>query len=846
MKFWRRLTGILRKAPETAERSNSRETFLARYRSFHELLTQNSAVLEQMADMEGRTLGAPVDKGHMETDIMAIADGVKKIIDRLNFISKGAYCELNERFAKIDAEVQQFFENKVIPVSSYTIDFDEITADMSDRLGNKNANLGEARNRIGIPTPDGFAISAYAYKRFLDFNGLRERITSMLSELPADDRSVLEIKSGEIQELILTGKIPPDLEDEILRAYKRLCDRAGEEIRVSLRSSAIHEDGEFSFAGQYATFLDVPSDLLLTKYREVIASLFAPKALIYHRTRNLNALENAMAVGVLRMIDAMSAGVVYTTDPNRPKADILIISAVRGMGRCVVDGVMTPETYAVTRAPALSIVEKTVPERSIGLVCRADGGSDRVSLPEERGYEPFMKDEQIVTLAKYAIMIEKHYSSPRDIEWAVGMDEKLYILQTRPLFIPEEAAPVPSRIEGYKALIDKGVIASKGIGAGKAYVIGAGEDARDFPDGGVLVAKNTSTKYATVIGRARAIVTDIGGATVHMATLARESQVPMLVDTESATEVIKDGQEITVDAINGIVYEGNVKELSGYSGQRPAPRSPLVNKILRRVIRLNLINPEDETFRPERCETFHDIIRFAHQKAMQEMFKISDELPEDAETIRLSAGMPLGVLIIDLGGGIEEADKRNLHAGSVRSAPFKAFLNGMSSVAWPEPRHVDVKGFVGMMAHTASTPEAELEEMGEQSFCFISGEYMNFSIRLGYHLSVVEAFLGENITDNYIRFFFKGGGADVERRLRRVKLIRDILSMMDFNVKTFEDVIDAVTSKYKKAQLEQKLEVLGRMTVYTKQMDAVLFDEASAEEYFEEFVRKHLEAGIQR
>jgi pyruvate,water dikinase len=256
--------------------------------------------------------------------------------------------------------------------------------------------------------------------------------------------------------------------------------------------------------------------------------------------------------------------------------------------------------------------------------------------------------------------------------------------------------------------------------------------------------------------------------------------------------------------------------------------------VLRKITPLKLINPDDESFKAGSCKTFHDITRFAHQKAMQEMFRISDEPPEGAETIRLSAGMPLGVLVIDLGGGLADVEKLNI--GAVQSMPFKAFLNGMLAVPWPEPRHVDVKGFFGMMAHTASLPEAELQEMGEQSFCFVSGEYMNFSIRLGYHLSVVEAFLGENINDNYIRFFFKGGGADLDRRLRRVGLISNVLKKLDFNVKVVEDIVDAVVSNYKKTQLEEKLEVLGKVTVYTKQMDAIMTDDASAEKYLEDFM----------
>jgi len=264
-----------------------------------------------------------------------------------------------------------------------------------------------------------------------------------------------------------------------------------------------------------------------------------------------------------------------------------------------------------------------------------------------------------------------------------------------------------------------------------------------------------------------------------------------------------------------------------------------LEKVLKWVVPLNLVDPDDVRFKPESCETLHDITRFAHQKAMQEMFHISAELPEGVETMRLSAGIPLIVHIIDLGGGIEGYHKK-LTPEYISSVPFNAFLKGLAALEWPGPRHIDVKGFLGMVAHTAEIPEAELEEMGEESFSFISKEYMNFSIRLGYHLSVVEAYAGENINDNYIRFFFKGGGASRERRLRRIRLISEILKEIDFNVKVVEDVIDAMITKHKKSQLEEKLEILGRLTVYTKQLDALLHEDASTESYMEEFIRDHL------
>ena len=849
MKIWQQLSGIFKK-PSKEQKEGSREIFLKRYQSFQELLSQNNSVLELMADMEEKLSGEfPIERHYIDNNVTAIADGVKKIIDNLNLISKNKYLGLSGRFNEINLEAEKFLTRKrEIPVSRYTIPFDDITGEMIDRLGGKNANLGEIRNRLRIPTPDGFAISAFAFKRFMEHNELLEKINKILFELQVDNLDVLNSKSREIQEQIIMAEIPHDLEREILDAYSKLCDKHGQKVMVSVRSSALLEDGEFSFAGQYSTFLNVPSDLILQRYKEVVASLFTPRAIFYYKTKSLHEYEMVMSVGVLVMIDAKAGGVIYSRDPNNPSADTLIISVVRGLGKSLVEGAVTPETYILSKRPYLEIIKKTIPEQKRMLVCKPNGELEEVTISDDIKGKPCLSEEQIEILAEYAITIEDHYKYPQDIEWVIHKDGRPYLVQTRPLMILAEEIirPVPTRINGYNILIDKGAVACKGIGFGKAYIVRTDEDLKDFPQGAVLVAKHTSTKFVTVMDKTSAIITDVGGTTVHMATLAREFQVPTIVNAEVATEIIKNGQELTVDAINCNIYEGRVEELAEFSEKRETPFKDTrlfktLSGVLKWIVPLNLVDPKDERFKPEFCETLHDITRFAHQKAMQEMFRISEELPEDVRAVRLVAGIPLSVYLIDLGESIEGAPKK-LTPEYIRSAPFNAFLKGIVSLEWPGPRHVDVKGFLGMIAHTATIPEAELEQMAEESFSFISREYMNFSIRLGYHLSVVEAYTGKNINDNYIRFFFKGGGADRERRLRRVRLISEILKKLDFNVKVTEDVIDAIITKYKKSHLEEKLEILGRLTVYTKQMDAIMYDDASTELYMEEFIKEHLKA----
>src|SRR4030066_798584 len=347
-----------------------------------------------MADMEEKLSGEFLfDRHYITHKTTEIATGVKTIIDRLNDISDNKYAALHEIFPDIISKIEKFLtRGSEIPVSSYTIPFDEITKEMVDRLGGKNANLGEVRNRLRLPAPDGFAISAFAFKKFMEHNNLLEKINKTLSELQVDNLEVLNSKSRELQEQIIKVEVPQDIEREIQDAYAKLCDRYGKKVMVSVRSSALQEDGIFSFAGQYSTFLNVPPDLILQKYKEVIASLFTPRAIFYYKTKGLHEHEMVMSVGVLVMIDAKAAGVIYSRDPNNPEADTLIISAARGLGKSVVDGVVTPETYTVSRnnppLPPFSkggmgefeIISKNIPEQKSMYICRPDGEIEEVPL----------------------------------------------------------------------------------------------------------------------------------------------------------------------------------------------------------------------------------------------------------------------------------------------------------------------------------------------------------------------------------------------------------------------------------------------------------------------------------
>ena len=774
---------------------------------------------------------------------------VSKIIESLNALSNNKYSQFSAIHANINQEVEKILEYKMeIPVSDLTIPLENLSGETVGIAGGKIAHLGEVKNRVNLPTPDGFVISAYAFVKFMDHNSLIEKISERMSSLNIENLEELNKFSKAVSHMIIASDIPADLQEAVENAYAKLCKKPGGKTMVSVRSSAIREDSEFSFAGQYATFLNVPGDAILQKYKEVVASLFTPRAIFYSKTKGFSEGEMVMAVGVLNMVDAIAGGVMYSRDPNDPSTDHILINAVHGLGVWVVDGTVTPDTYTVSRHPEGTILDKSISVQEKMLINGEAGELKEVLIPEDRRGKQCLTDEQIKLLANHALALENYYGSPQDIEWAVGSDRKIYILQSRPLrtvMNTTSGGSLPTRLEGYNIILDKGVIACKGVGFGKAFILKDDEELKEFPEGAVLIAKHTSPKFVTIMNKASAIITDVGSATGHMASLSREYQVPTILDTEVSTSIIKHGQEITVDAINCNIYEGQVPELLEYVRNKKEPFKEThlfktLEKVLKWVVPLNLTDPDSETFKPEYCKTYHDITRFAHEASMKEMFNLGEDKDiEDTHTVNLLAGIPVGVHLLNIDGGVKENIKKATFE-DILSIPFIALLKGMKSMKWPDPPPVDAKGFMGMLAHSASVPEEQLRETAKKSFAVVSKNYVNFSIRLGYHFSMIEAYTGENINDNYIKFFFKGGGAAVDRRLRRVRLIKEILKEMGFRVSIKEDVMNAILTKYKQSMIEDKLTVMGKLTAYTKQLDMAMFNDAVTDMYVEQFIKEHI------
>ena len=474
-------------------------------------------------------------------------------------------------------------------------------------VGGKNASLGEMIQHLakaGVQVPGGFATTASAYREFLSHEGLADRINGMLAELDVDDVQALAKTGKTIRELLIEAPFPAELESEIRTAYKTLIDEAGGPITVAVRSSATAEDlPDASFAGQQETFLNINGvDNVLLAMKEVFASLFNDRAIAYRDHQGFEHSQVALSAGIQRMVrsDEGASGVLFTMDTESGFRDAVFVTASYGLGEAVVQGAVNPDEFYVYK-PALEAGRPAVLRRTVGakakkMVYTADKTLGKtvefVDVPVADRQLFCLSDEEVSELARYAVIIEKHYGRPMDIEWGKdGLDGKLYILQARPETVQSRASTTV--LKRYK-LKDKGPLLSTGraigqkIGAGKVRILDSIEQMNRVQKGDVLVTDMTDPDWEPVMKRASAIVTNRGGRTCHAAIIARELGIPAVVGCGDATELLKDGTEVTVSCAEGDtgnIYEGLIDFAVDEIALDKMPEIPV-------KIMMNVGNPE--------------------------------------------------------------------------------------------------------------------------------------------------------------------------------------------------------------------------------------------------------------
>ncbi len=826
-----------REQPPTAGEAEAlRLAFKERYHQFKLLLNANNKALMVMGEIERALQGAnPFGMRFVRSSCTRVSTDVFQIVKHLNALSQDKYKVLFERFKQIQRSLNPLVHPPLRESAGpLVIPLAEVGRAFADLTGPKMANLAELARQLNLTIPDGFVVTSAGFEAFMSANDLQTEINRLIQSAEIERGDQRYALSTAIQQLIIRAALPAPLAGAIAAEQRRLAAASGAGATYAVRSSALGEDlASTSFAGQYRSILNVSTENIATAYKEVVASKYGLPAISYRLNRGIRDEDVPMCVGCLQMVHARSGGVLYTRNPVDIRDEVLIINSVWGLPKSVVDGSTATDQFVVRRAAPRAIVGRKIPPKERQYVCYPEEGVCRLEMTGAAALEPSLTDEQALALAEMGMRIDAYYGAPQDIEWALDARGRIILLQCRPLAQmdpgPERGPADRSR---WPACLSGGQTASTGVAFGDVFIVRKDADALKFPQGAVLVTAQALPRWAALLDRAAAVITEQGSLAGHLANVAREFRVPALFGVPEATRRLAAIPAVTVDAGGRTVYEGCIEELLEH---RDAPRNLMagsrVHQLLeaasRLIIPLNLLNPDSPEFRADRCRTFHDITRFCHEKAVHEMFRFGKHhhFPErTSKQLRTQAAMQWWVLNLD-DGFREEVEGRFVELDNIVSIPMRALWSGIAAYPWEGPPPVDGKGFMSVMFQ-ATTNQALLptvrSTMANRNYFMISRNFCSLQSRLGFHFSIVEALVSARSTENYINFHFKGGGADFSRRIKRVQFVREILEAYGFRVTINQDALTARLEQHPSAEMERCLNVLGYLIVHTRQLDMIM------------------------
>lgn len=830
--------------PFTQTASGEPSSFAVSFRLFRRLLSLNNAVLEKIGRMEGALAGEYVfDRKFLSEAVAELNELVREVVSCLVSLTGNRYISLYDRYEDIAGKLSGLALEYAGPYDrSRTLAYSLINSDYEELVGGKNATLSEISNRLHLRTPDGFAITAAAYREFMEANGLFTAIDAIC----ADSGSSRDHAVG-ISRLLAQARFPEPLVAAVQDELRHLLKRGNNPRSLAVRSSGVGEDAETrSFAGQFSSVLEVRPELssVLDAYRQVIASRFAAPALEYLGTK-ADSRDLPMAAGVQPMIPSRVAGVTYSRDPESPEKNRLLITALRGAAHDLVSGRRQADRFVMSRVWPFTLLtsEIVMPDSFAG----SREAFDLLPSGLRRG-SATLAPRELAKLAEQALLLEKTFGEPQDIEWAMENDP--VILQSRPLSLPVKPPPLPGELAAELAaaipiVSGRGQVAQLGIAAGRVVHVDQNTDPEQFPVGAIAVARFPSPQLSPIVWRAAAIITEIGGPTGHLATIAREYRTPALFGTGDAVNLLAEGAEITVNVENKQIYHGIIEGLVNlFTAEQDDYHASKELRILRRILRwvapITLVDPTSCDFKAENCITFHDILRFSHEKAIDSLidFHAGQSGSRDLMSRPVRLPVPLKLRVIDLGSGIkpEAAKKGEIGMEMLNSRPLIAILNGFfkDDKGGKEPAPLGFKDiFSGISKPLAllTGPSYPGDNLG-----IIAEHYCNLCLRLGYHFNVVDAYMSPDPDNNYIYFRFAGGMAEKAKREWRARLISAILNGLYFKVERTGDLVIAKARNLDVPRMERVLGRLGELISFTRQLDVRMRDEAAIEQFFQHFL----------
>jgi len=823
------------------QEENIRRAFKNRCTHFKALLSANKRALYAMSSLEEAMRGERLfGMSFVRARCTTITANVFNMVRYLNALSDNGYPVLFERITEIGQRISEITAPKTeFSLGPLVLALDKVDYSLAHETGAKMASLGDLRQRIGVTIPQGFVVTASGYRRFIQANDLQEEINRRIQITDLGKLDAVFALSSSLQQLIMSSPFPDDLTDEIMAHYRVLAEQ-NPGLRLAVRSSAIGEDAlGASYAGQYRSELNIAEESLLDTIKEVIASKYDVTAMSYRTNRGIPDDEVPMCVGCLKMVEAEAGGVVYSLDPTGSH-DHAVVCAVPGLPKAVVDGSADLDVFHVARSLPHTISKREIARKTFRIESAPEEGTVKVPLTPEQADLPCLNDAQAIELAVIALGFEVFYGKPQDVEWAIDREGDIIILQSRAL--PDgvgrlHSLPLP---EGATLLLEGGVCASPGAGVGPVFHIRRNADMLRVSAGAVLVVEHAYARWAPVLSRASAIVSEHGGTAGHLASVAREYGIPAIFGLSNAAATLQEDDLVTIDADSTRVLQGRVEELlvarkkngADFSG---SPVHNLLTQAVKHIVPLNLIDPESPEFAPEHCRTLHDITRFCHEKSVEEMFRmdaLEDSLFADRYGKQLKyKGSKLQYFVVNMENGFcEDVRDKYIELHQICCPPMHALWQGMLAIPWAGPTGTTAKGFLSLVAESAGNRELEITSASTRmvrNYFLVDRDYCNLQASFGYHFCTVEAQAGEATQENYINFHFKGGAANMARRLMRINAMADVLIENGFIVDVKEDALSARAEELEASDALELLLVLGYLLIHTRQMDAAMHGEDS-------------------
>ena len=829
----------------------------ALFNNFKRILLLNNEILEEMAKME-RALGGEYifDRSFLESSVSRIANRVHHVAYSLNALTGNRHIPLYDRYQEIRTLLDDILANNiraladeaVIPLSSIGWEHEPL-------VGMDLVCLAELFYHPWVAPVDGFAITEEGVRALNPHHawtigtegGSSRRLEEARAALIDHLQHLVEEHPGELLTVVAT-RIDAEEEPLAQLGVFRL------QLHEERREVTLMRVDELAPAPLALERLVLADQRLGIKASEgggaVELLLHALEQIVGQLAQELPSLHTPQ-VNCTLFVHPQPPFVLKGRIQTRPLADNPF-GAVDGL----VAQVSTPDNdedaYLLRRTSPFELLQSHIAKRPAGH--RFAGSLLATDIAAENGQlgrgSGLIEPGLLKSLAETAMLLERLYGAPLEVRWQLWPDGVCRITRLRPLRVAIDLDDLDSHPVEAPLLCQGGQTGQSGVGAGPVVHVDERTDAKSFPPGAVAVTRIASPGLTPVLQRAAALVTEFGSAAGHLATVCRELRLPSIFGLPAALEHLPAGTEVTVDGGAPAVYAGIIEEMLRFDGLAtdltPQDREyRMLRRLLRFIQPLNLVNAELQSFQAEHCRTFHDIIHFCHESAVDELAHFQEHRPGlgSLRTRPLHLMLPMDIRVLDIGGGIAADADPSPAPSHIRSLPFRAFLDGLvDQRAWEtESPSLAMRDILAGMPRSMGLLSAPADTLGA-NLAIIGGEYLNLSLRMGYHFSVIDAYLGEDISRNYVYFRFVGGLADPERRGRRARLIGGVLSAMECKTTIKGDLVIARLKLMEPDILCAALSALGALTAFTRQQDTNMRSEADVERLFTCFADQFLPA----